>query len=148
MLLSNGAGGEVAELGAGERARAAAAGDRMAAAVLHAQQLVLALVELVVADRGDLEAHLGEGLDGRLVVEQRRQQRARADQVAGGDEHAVLLLGAQLLDERRHVLGPAGRDRDPLVPVLRVQDGDAAERRPEVAVEVVDGEDREGDMRL
>ena len=118
----------------------------MAAAVLHAQQLVLALVELVVADRGDLEAHLGEGFDGRLVVEQRRQQRARADQVAGGDKDAVLLLGAQLLDERRHVLGPAGRDGDLLGPVLRVRDGDAAERRPEVAVEVIDGEDRDGDV--
>jgi hypothetical protein len=32
----------------------------MAAAILHAQQLVFPFVELVVADGGDLEAHRGK----------------------------------------------------------------------------------------
>ena len=119
----------------------------MAAAVLHAQKLGLALVELVVADGGDLEAHGGEGFDAGLIVEQRRQQRARADQVAGGHEYAVLLVRAQLLDERRHVLGPAGGDGDLLGLVLWVGDGDTARRRPEVAVKIVDGQDRDDHVR-
>jgi hypothetical protein len=42
----------------------------MAAAVLHAQQLGRALVELVVAHRADVDAHRVEGLDRRLVVEE------------------------------------------------------------------------------
>ena len=139
------AGGEIAEFGAGEGMRALAAVDRMAAAVLHAQQLVLAFVEFVVADGGDLQPHQRERLDGGLVVEHRRQQRAGADQVAGGDEDRVLVAFAQLLDQRRHVLGPAGRDGDLLGLVLGVGDGDAARRRPEIAVEIVDREDAQID---
>ena len=42
-----------------------------------------ALVELVVAHGVEVEPDLVHGLDRRLVVEQRRQQRAGADQVAG-----------------------------------------------------------------
>ena len=51
-----------------------------------------------------------ERLDGRLVVEQRRQQRRRADQVAGRDEDRVAVLGAQVADVRREVLDATGRD--------------------------------------
>ena len=64
-----------------------AAVDGMAAvaaalvAVPHAVQLIEALVELVVADARDVEADGVQRLDGRLVVEERRDERARADQV-------------------------------------------------------------------
>src|SRR5262249_55154228 len=66
------AGCEIAELGACEWVRPLAAGRRMAAAILHTQQLILSLVELVVANRGDLKPHGRKGFDGRFVVEQRR----------------------------------------------------------------------------
>jgi len=81
----------------------------VAAAVLHAQQLCRALVELVVADRADVDAHRVEGLDGGLVVEEPRDQRAGADVVAGADDERVAVLRAQRVDVRGEVLGPAGR---------------------------------------
>ena len=49
--------------------------------------------------------------DGRLVMEQAGEQRAGADQVAGRDEDRVVVAVTQLLDQCRHVLGAAGRDR-------------------------------------
>ena len=64
--------------------------DRMTAAVLHPQQFVLALVEFVIADRGDLEPHHRQRFDGGLVVKHRRQKRAGADQISGRDEDGVL----------------------------------------------------------
>jgi hypothetical protein len=102
-----------------------------AAAVLHAQELSRALVELVVADRVDVEAELVHRLDRRLVVEERRQQRARPDEVAGGDDdRAPRVARLERLDVRGQVLDPAGRR-----PV------DEAARGLEVAVEVVDPDD-------
>ena len=80
----------------------------MAAAVLHAQQLIHALVELVVADAVVVELHEVERLDRRLVVEERRQQRRRADQVARRDEERVRVLGARRADVSRQVLDAAG----------------------------------------
>ena len=67
----DGAGREIAKRRAHEGMRTAAAVDRMAAAILHAQQLVAAFVEFVVADRGDLQPHHRQRLDGRLVVKHR-----------------------------------------------------------------------------
>ena len=100
--------------------------DRMTAAVLHPQQFVLALVEFVIADRGDRKPHHRQRFDGGFVVEHRRQQGARADQVAGGDEDRVLVVLAQLLDQRRHVLGAAGRHRDLFGLVGGIGDPDSA----------------------
>ena len=54
-VLVDDVGGEELEVGAGEAVAVLAAIDRVAAAVLHAQQLVDALVELVVADGRDVE---------------------------------------------------------------------------------------------
>ena len=51
-----------------------------------AAQLLGAAVELVVADRRDVQAHRVEHLDGRLVLEDARLERRGADQVAGADE--------------------------------------------------------------
>ncbi len=84
--------------------------DRVTAAVLHAQQLGDALVELVIADTGDVEAHLVERLDRRLVVEQAREGGRAADQVAGGHGEAVTRWPcAQLVELGRQVLATAGR---------------------------------------
>ena len=55
-------------------------------------QVVVALVELVVAHRRDLEAGLVERVDGRLVVLDERLERRGADQVTGGGEHRVGVL--------------------------------------------------------
>ena len=121
--------------------------DRMTAAILHPQQFVLALVEFVIADRGDREPHHRQRLDGGLVVEHRRQKRAGADQVAGGDEDRVLVALAKLPDQRRHVLGAAGRHHDLFGLVVGIGDPDAARRRPQIAVEIVDRENSQIDRR-
>ena len=54
----------------------------MAAAVLHAQQFLPALIELVVASVAEIKAHQVESHHRRLIVEQRREQRAGPDHVA------------------------------------------------------------------
>jgi hypothetical protein len=136
-----GTGGQVAKLCTLERAGALAAIEWMTAPILDTQELVLAVIELVVADRGDLKPHQGESLHRRLVMELCRQEWACPDQVASCHEHAVLGFRAKLLDERCHMLRATRIDRDPLGPVRVVDDGDAAARRLQVAVEVVDGED-------
>ena len=80
-------------------------------AVPHPQQLLRPLVELVVADAVVVEVHQVEGLDGRLVVEEGRQQRRGADEVAGRNEDGVVrVLSAQVAHVRREVLDAAGRD--------------------------------------
>src|SRR6185437_16858202 len=54
-VLHHGGRREIVEFRAGEGVRSEAIVDGMAAAVLHPQQLVLALVEFMVADGSDLE---------------------------------------------------------------------------------------------
>ncbi|MHC2664698.1 hypothetical protein ACVINX_005483 [Bradyrhizobium diazoefficiens] len=54
---------------------------------------------------------------------------------------------AQLLHQRRHVLGAAGRHHDLLGSVLGIVDADAAGRRPQIAVEIVDRKDAQLDRR-
>jgi len=98
-------------------------GARSLTASQETHQLVAALVELVVAHRADVEPDLVRGLDGRLVVEQARDQRRRPHHVAGV-----------------HANGVAGQ-RGPVE--VRLQPGgtpDAGARRLEVAVEVVHAE--------
>jgi hypothetical protein len=73
-------------------------------------------------------------------VEHRRQKRAGADQVSGGDKDRVLGLLAQLPDQRGHVLGAARGDSDLFGLVFGIGDPDAAGRRPQVTVEIVDRE--------
>ena len=55
--LVDGAGSEIAELRPLERSGSLTAVLWVTASVLHAQQFCLALIELVVADRGDLKPH-------------------------------------------------------------------------------------------
>ena len=139
------AGGQVMEFRALEGMRSLAFVDRMAAAVLHPQQFVLAFVELVIADGGKREPHHRQRLDGRLVMEHRREKRAGADQVAGRHEDGIAVPFAELPDQRRQVLGAAGRDDDLLRPVLGIGDPYAARRRVKIAVEIVDRENSQID---
>ena len=68
-------------------------------------EVVVALVELVVADGRDLEARSVEGVDRRLVVLDERLERRGADEVAGGGEDRVRVRGAQLLHGAREHSG-------------------------------------------
>jgi hypothetical protein len=123
-------GGEVREVGALVGVSGLAAVDRVAPAPLDAQQLVGPLVELVVADGRDVELDGVERFDGRLVVEERRDQRRRADEVARRDGQAVGLLRAQGSEVPGEVGHAAGR--------RAVDRAAGAGGRLEVAVEVVD----------
>ena len=112
-VLVDDVGGEELEVGTGEAVAVLTAIDRVAAAVLHAQQLVDALVELVVADGGDVETERVQRLDRRLIVECRRDQRAGTDVVAGRDlEGPTGCRRLELLDLRCQVLD-AARERRP-----------------------------------
>jgi hypothetical protein len=117
----------------------------VAAAVLHAQQLGDALVELVVADAGDVEAERVERLDARLVLEQAGEERRPADEVAGGDGQRVAVALAQVAQMRRQVLDAAGRDRGA---GAGHEGAVRARRRLQVTVVVVERQDLEVDRRL
>src|SRR6185436_17433071 len=85
-----------------------AAVDRVAATVLDPEQLVDALVELVVADRRDIEPDGVHRLDRRLIVECCRDQRRAADEVTSSDlERALGVRSMQGLDVGREELHPA-----------------------------------------
>ena len=132
------------ELGTGEAVAVLTAVDRMAAAVLHPQELVDALVELVVADAVVVETHQVEGLDRRLVVEERGDERRRADQVARGDEQRVRVRRLELADVRRQILDATGEVAGRCEagrPCQRADPAARARRRLEVAVEVVQSQD-------
>src|SRR4029453_11482833 len=81
----------------------------------------------------DVDAHGVEGLDRRLVVEEPRDERARAGVVARADDQRFGVLGAQRVDVRGQVLGSAGGGAD------AAGQGQGPRGR-EVAVEVVDAE--------
>jgi hypothetical protein len=85
----------------------------VAAAELDPQQLLVALVQLVVADGGRGGADRVEELDRRLVVEQRGRQRRGADVVAAAEHQRVALLGAQLPDVGGQEGRAAGVDGGP-----------------------------------
>jgi hypothetical protein len=90
-------------------ARIAAIG-RMTAAVLDAQQLVDALIELVVAHGRDVEADHVQRLDRWLVVERGRDQWRSTDVVACRDDQRVAGVGRlEVLDVVGEVGNPAGQ---------------------------------------
>ena len=98
----------------------------------------------MVAHGVEVEAHLVHGLDRRLVVEQRRQQRAGADQVAGRDGQGVGVLLAQRAQLVGEVDGAArgdGRTAGNLRDETAATGGGL-----EVAVEVVDAKQLDGDV--
>ena len=127
-------GGEILKSRAGERGAVPdAAIDRMAPAALQPLQLQRSAIELVVADRRERQSDRVQRFDGRLVVKQSRNQRRRADEIAGGDDNRIRLLLDGALEMCGQVFGAAGQ---------RLTDASvAAGRRFEVAVEIVEGEE-------
>ncbi len=81
----------------------------MTAAVLHAQQLGLAVVELVIAHGVEVEAEAIHGLDGAFVMKQRGHQRARADHVASRHHDGRRILLLELLHVSGHRIDAASR---------------------------------------
>ena len=71
---------------------------RVVAAVLHAQQLGLAFVELMVADGVEVDTDPVHGFDRGLVLEQCRREWAGTDHVASGHHRMQAVGGFQLLD--------------------------------------------------
>ena len=77
----------------------------MASAGPQAAKLTNTLVELVVADGVDVEADEVHRLNGRLVVEQRRDERRCADEVTGGHHDGVPHAFLSCRDVRRKIVG-------------------------------------------
>ncbi len=124
-------GREVFEIRAAEPPELAVV-HRVAAAALQPAQFVLALVELVVPDAADVDAHLVEDVDRRLVVKESRNQRAGADIVTGGDGDGVGVTFPKLLQP--------GREIDGATRVHATDPPAATGRRTQIAVEVVEPE--------
>ncbi len=115
---------------------------RIAAAGLLAQQFLAALVEFVVADRGQAQAEQVHRFDARLVGPHRGQRRAGADQVARADEQQVLVFLAPGRQRAAQGFDAAGAQG------LGLAGGGAGVgvlARFQVAVEVVDGDQVECD---
>ena len=72
-------------------------------------QVVVALVELVVARRRDLETGLVQRVDRRLVLRDERLERRGTDQVTGRSEHRVRVRRTQLLDRTGQHRGTSRR---------------------------------------
>ncbi len=85
-----------------------AAVDRMAAAVLHAQQLGHSFVELVIADARHVEAQRVQRLDRRFVMKQPGECRRTPNQVASGNRQCMLVPHPQLSELGCKVLGTTG----------------------------------------
>ena len=111
-----------------------------AAAVLEAKQFSFSGIELVVADRGDLQPERVEHIHGGFVVQHRRGEGGGADQIASTDNDVVGVLGLEGLDHRSEIgrtadvdLGSGGiariRNRD--LPTV------GRSRRLDVSVKVV-----------
>ena len=97
-------------------------------------QVVVALVELVVAHRRDLETGLVERVDRRLVVLDERLERRGTDQVTRRSEHRVRVRRTQLLHRtRQHTrhrpTADAGSFDDPTVEVVGAEDLDVPRGR-------------------
>ena len=115
-----------------------AAVGRMATAELHAQQLPIALVQFVVADRRGGQADVVEKFDGWFVVEERRSQRRRPDVVAGADHKCIRSGRLELFDPGSDVGGTAGFH---FCSVVQGHHSRRARGRLQIAVEVVHGDD-------
>lgn len=125
---------EVREPGASEAVSVGAALGWVAPAAVQPQQLLDPLVELVVADGGEIQTEGVHDFDGGLVLEGGADQRARADEVPGRNREygvgGLPGLPPQPLDPGGEVLGAAGR--------RAVDEAAAARRRVDRPVEVVE----------
>ena len=78
--------------------------DGVASTVLHAQQLVHTLIELVIADTRDIQVHCIQGFDRWLVVKQPGEGWRASDEVAGCDSEAELVALTQFCEFGGQVL--------------------------------------------
>ena len=116
-----------------------------ASALLHPQKFGRALVELVVADRGEAEAQQVHRIDRRLVEEIGRGERRGADEVARGDRDRVGIALTRLPKrggELRRAADPHLEHRP-----VRLRDRHRVRRRLDIAVEIVDRENLHLDRR-
>ena len=124
---------------AGKRVRPRLFVDRMAAAVLHPHEFVLALVEFVIAD----EESSSPIIDSDSIVGSSWNIADNSGLAPIKSPAATkMLLGWPSRTagptRLRHLFDPAGRHRDRLRPVVGIGNPDAAGRRPQIAVEIVD----------
>ena len=131
--------GEEVEVGPREGRAVLAAVDGWQPPLAMRRSSVGALVELVVADGVEVEPDLVHRLDRGLVVEQRREDRAGADQVARGDHDRV---GVRRLQVRRCAWRGTRHRRRASVPTLPLLPVGGQQ----VAVEVVESEDLHLDL--
>ena len=112
-VLVDGVRREIGKVGAEVRVAVLAAVDRMASTVLQPQEFYDTLVELVIADRGDVHLQQVQRLDRGLVMECGAQQRCGTDHVACASGQCLLALGIgigpQLLERGGQVLRTASR---------------------------------------
>jgi hypothetical protein len=102
---------------------------------LETPEFLFALVELVVAYAVDLEAEAIRDLDGGLVVEEGREERARAGKVAGGDDDVAWILALEPGDVTGEVIHAADGDG------WGLGTGRIVARRLKISVEIVERDD-------
>ena len=83
----------------------------MASAILHTHQLCVAFIKFVVAHGVVIQTDQVESLDGRLIMEQSRDQRTGPDHVAGRNNHSIWIVQTQVLNMGRQVFYSPGIDR-------------------------------------
>ncbi len=83
---------------------------RMAATLLHADQLVDPLIELMISHGIEVQTHQVKGLDGGFIVEKGRNQGAGADHVACRNKDRVGICSTQVIDMSSQILDPTGVD--------------------------------------
>ena len=121
-------GGEELEVGARKGIAVEVAVNRVRPAMLHPQQLRYPLIEFMVAHAVDIQAHEIHGFNGGFVVEERRDQWRRSDEVPGRHEHGVLRSvgdGCEVGCQEVRSPNPAegtGRSRDVAVEIIDRQD--------------------------
>ena len=101
-------GREIRERRSGKRSAILAAVYRMAAALLNPVQLPPPFVEVMIAERRQLQSRKAQRLDRRLVVKETRQKRRPADVVARRDDHGVGIGCFQPREVCREVLDATG----------------------------------------
>ncbi|MNB99907.1 hypothetical protein D3C75_472150 [compost metagenome] len=79
----------------------------MGASVNHTEQLLCALVKLVVAHNAHIKAHLFHHFHNRLILEQGGDRRAAPHHIPHMQEQSVGFLQLPLLDGMRHIIQAA-----------------------------------------
>ena len=81
----------------------------MTPANLQALQFILTFIELMVADRIELEPCAVHGLDRAFIVKQRGDQGCRANQITGRDDSCGRIQSFKLRDHASDLVDAASR---------------------------------------